>query len=172
MLGGLGMGGKGDAIVGALFFFGGLIITLVTYSSAEGGGSYVVAWGAILFGFIQMVRGLSNIDSGGEFDEPAYQHAGSGAPAQLIEGYLTAEDYPSRALRDEIEGTTIVGFTVDEAGNVGGVHVSTSSGDQSLDDASCKAVAERFRYEPARNASGHPVAEHRTQPIRWAVPRD
>lgn len=47
-----------NTVIGALFFFGGLFITFATYSAAEGGGSYVLAWGAILFGGIQMARGL------------------------------------------------------------------------------------------------------------------
>ena len=43
---------------GALWFVGGTVVTIATYSAASGGGRYVVAWGAILFGFIQMVSGL------------------------------------------------------------------------------------------------------------------
>ncbi len=50
-----------DMIYGGLWFFGGIIVTLVTYSSASGGGSYVVAWGAILFGGIQFFRGVANM---------------------------------------------------------------------------------------------------------------
>ena len=57
-----------NTIIGGLFFFGGLIITFVTYASAEGGGAYVVAWGAILFGGIQMFRGLAEGS-----DEPVQQ---------------------------------------------------------------------------------------------------
>lgn len=49
-----------DLVVGGLWLFGGLIVTGVTYSSASnGGGSYVVAWGAILFGGIQFLKGLA-----------------------------------------------------------------------------------------------------------------
>jgi len=51
---------KKDMLYGGLWFFGGLIVTIVTYSSASGGGRYVVAWGAIIFGGIQFFRGLSN----------------------------------------------------------------------------------------------------------------
>lgn len=47
-----------NIIVGGLFFVGGIIVTAVTYTSASEGGSYVVAWGAIIFGGIQMVRGF------------------------------------------------------------------------------------------------------------------
>lgn len=39
--------------LGALFCIGGIAITVVTMSAAEGGGTYVVTWGAILFGAIQ-----------------------------------------------------------------------------------------------------------------------
>lgn len=47
-------------LYGALWCIGGIVITVVTYSAASGGGTYVVAWGAIIFGFIQFVKGLSN----------------------------------------------------------------------------------------------------------------
>lgn len=47
-------------LVGAIFFIGGIIVTVVTYSNAIPGGTYIVAWGAILFGAIQFFRGLSD----------------------------------------------------------------------------------------------------------------
>jgi hypothetical protein len=48
-----------DMIYGALWCIGGTIVTIVTYSSASnGGGRYVVAWGAIVFGAIQFIKGL------------------------------------------------------------------------------------------------------------------
>ena len=46
---------------GALWFFGGLIVTGVSYSmasSSSGGGTYLVTWGAVIVGGIQMVKGL------------------------------------------------------------------------------------------------------------------
>lgn len=52
-----------DMLWGGLWFFGGLIVTFVTYSNASGGGSYMVAWGAILFGGIQFFRGVINSQS-------------------------------------------------------------------------------------------------------------
>ena len=44
--------------IGALWCVGGIVVTAVTYQVASGGGTYVVAWGAILFGAIQALRGL------------------------------------------------------------------------------------------------------------------
>lgn len=46
---------------GVLLLLIGLVVTLVTYSQASaGGGMYVVAWGPVVFGLIQIVRGLSS----------------------------------------------------------------------------------------------------------------
>jgi len=47
-------------IFGALWCFGGIAVTAMTYkaSANAGGGRFVLAWGAILFGGIQFFRGL------------------------------------------------------------------------------------------------------------------
>ncbi|KOS05532.1 hypothetical protein AM493_05410 [Flavobacterium akiainvivens] len=47
-----------DMLWGAVWCVGGIIVTAATYSAASGGGKYVVAWGAILFGGTRFVRGL------------------------------------------------------------------------------------------------------------------
>jgi hypothetical protein len=46
--------------LGLLWFVGGSLVTLLTYGAASsgGGGKYVIAWGAILFGGIQALIGL------------------------------------------------------------------------------------------------------------------
>lgn len=49
-----------DMLYGALWCIGGIIVTSVGYSSASGGGSYLVTWGAILFGALQFFKGLIN----------------------------------------------------------------------------------------------------------------
>ncbi len=51
------VGGK-NMLYGALWCIGGILVTALTYSAASSGGTYVVAWGAILFGGIQLLRGL------------------------------------------------------------------------------------------------------------------
>jgi len=49
--------GRKNMLYGALWCIGGIIVTAATYSAASPGGTYVVAWGAILFGAIQFFRG-------------------------------------------------------------------------------------------------------------------
>jgi hypothetical protein len=48
-----------DMLHGALWCVGGIVVTVATYAAASGGGAYVVAWGAILFGAIQFLRGAA-----------------------------------------------------------------------------------------------------------------
>lgn len=51
--------GKRNMLIGALWAIGGLVVTVATYSAASArGGTYVVAWGAVIFGGVQFVQGL------------------------------------------------------------------------------------------------------------------
>ena len=52
-----------DMLYGALWCIGGIIVTVASYSAASGGGTYIVTWGAILFGAIQFFKGLANSTS-------------------------------------------------------------------------------------------------------------
>jgi hypothetical protein len=49
-----------DKLHGALWAGGGLLVTVLTYSAAsEGGGGYVVTWGAMLYGAYRLIRGFA-----------------------------------------------------------------------------------------------------------------
>lgn len=48
-----------DMVVGAIWCVGGIVVTAATYSAvSQTGGTYFIAWGAILFGGIQFFKGL------------------------------------------------------------------------------------------------------------------
>lgn len=55
--------GKVMMFFGGFYFSVGALITLVTYSAASPGKIYVLAWGAMLFGVIQFIRGLIKANS-------------------------------------------------------------------------------------------------------------
>jgi hypothetical protein len=59
--------GMRDMAIGAVICIIGIVVTVGTLSAARsnGGGSYVVAWGAILFGAAQFLRGVVNWLKGG-----------------------------------------------------------------------------------------------------------
>jgi hypothetical protein len=53
--------GLGAMAQGALWCVGGLGVTAITFAMASGGGIYVVAYGAIIFGAVQFLRGLAYV---------------------------------------------------------------------------------------------------------------
>ena len=57
--GGAGAGVKNMVAGGALCIIG-ILITTVSYMAAAGGGTYVITWGAIVFGGVLFVRGLTD----------------------------------------------------------------------------------------------------------------
>ena len=48
-------------LYGGLWCVGGLLVTILTYGAASGGGRFIVAWGAIVYGGIQFFRGLNRL---------------------------------------------------------------------------------------------------------------
>ena len=68
------------------------------------------------------------------------------------------DNYPSAALRKEIEGTVAVRVTVGPDGRVSGCTVSGSSGSGDLDSAACDGMTRYARFEPALDAGGSPTS--------------
>ncbi len=48
-----------DMLYGALWCIGGTVVTFVSMAAAEGGGTYYMFWGAIIFGAVQFIRGAA-----------------------------------------------------------------------------------------------------------------
>ena len=67
------------------------------------------------------------------------------------------DNYPSAALRKEIEGTVAVRVTVGPDGRVSGCTVAGSSGSGDLDSAACDGMTRYARFEPALDAGGSPT---------------
>lgn len=49
--------GRKDMVIGGLMCVGGIIVTAASYGAAPAGGTYLVAWGAIVFGAFRFIRG-------------------------------------------------------------------------------------------------------------------
>ena len=51
-----------NMVVGGLWCVGGILVTALTYNAVKDtGGTYIIAWGAILFGGIQFLRGICQL---------------------------------------------------------------------------------------------------------------
>ena len=87
-----------------------------------------------------------------------------------LRSVFTADDYPSDALQNSEEGTVRARLDVDTAGLVMKCTIVQSSGHRSLDDATCKVIAERARFTPARDDSGTAVPDSvDTPPVTWRL---
>lgn len=97
---------------------------------------------------------------------------GIGQSAERVGGTLDGNrDYPRSARIAGIEGSVAVRFTVGTDGRVSGCRVIRSSASPDLDSTTCRLVERRFRYRPARNAEGRPVAETISRTFDWSLPR-
>lgn len=93
-------------------------------------------------------------------------------PARKIAGTLRSKDYP-KARRDDRNGKSVgVRFTVQPNGRATGCRVIRTSGSGEDDAITCRLIEQRFRYDPARNAAGTPVASQQQWFQRWWLERD
>ena len=96
---------------------------------------------------------------------------GGAARARRVSGSISgATDYPRAARRAGIEGSVSVRFTVGTDGAVSGCRVVRSSANAELEATTCRLIERRFRYEPARDAQGRPVAEVVSRTFDWLLP--
>ena len=96
---------------------------------------------------------------------------GGGTKAVWRSGAIRDRDYPREASRANAGGEVEVRFTIEASGRVSGCRVTRSSGDASLDETTCRLIEERFRFQPATNAAGQPVASRYGWRQTWWLER-
>ncbi len=84
--------------------------------------------------------------------------------------WANTNDYPSRALQQEREGTTGFRVTVGTDGRVIDCTITSSSGHPDLDAATCTNVKRRARFTPATQ-NGTPVQGTYSNRVRWQIPK-
>lgn len=95
--------------------------------------------------------------------------------------WITSDDYPSRALRQELQGTVAYTLTVSVNGRVQSCEMTknenptimTSVNDvPELNQATCRNITRRARFIPATDAKGRPLLANYSGRVRWALPYD
>jgi len=102
---------------------------------------------------------------------PRFQPKGA-APKGNPGNWATSNDYPSRALREEREGSTGFRVTVGTDGKVAECSVTRSSGSPDLDQATCDNIRRRARFTPATDGEGNPTTGSYSSTIRWVIPKE
>ncbi len=81
------------------------------------------------------------------------------------------EDYPMKAFEKSREGVTRFELLVGPNGRITDCKVTSSSGDEELDRATCFLAAKRVQFRPARDSDGQAVwGTYRSQAV-WALPQ-
>lgn len=83
--------------------------------------------------------------------------------------YVSNDDYPASALRNEESGTTGFRLTVGPNGRVTNCVVTSSSGSSALDSATCRIMRSRARFTPARDNRGNPTTDTVSSRITWRI---
>ena len=85
--------------------------------------------------------------------------------------WIAISDYPRDALRNDREGTTEFRLTVDTNGRVQNCEITVSSGYPDLDEATCKAMERRARFDAAKDSNGQKVQGSFASKVSWKIPR-
>jgi protein TonB len=86
--------------------------------------------------------------------------------------WFTTDDYPPRALREGAEGTVRIAWDINVEGRAENCHVVSSSGNEDLDEASCRVILRKGRYKPALDQNGNPIkVTNQQRTVRWQIPK-
>jgi len=91
-------------------------------------------------------------------------------PAESPGLWFSNDDYPAEARRHGEEGRVVIALDIGVDGRVRACRVTGSSGSASLDATTCALASRRGRYNPARSATGTPIASTVVLPgVRWRL---
>lgn len=93
---------------------------------------------------------------------------GGYSPPRWLRGEVKGSDYPRAAGAAGLGTTMTVRFTVEPSGRVSGCEAIESSDNPLLDEATCRAIERRYRYEPSRDAEGRPVPSMVVESHTWS----
>lgn len=85
--------------------------------------------------------------------------------------WVTSDDYRSTWILRGLEGTARFTLDVLPNGRVGACRITRSSGHNVLDEATCRLISRRARFEPARDPAGNATHGSYSSSIRWVLPQ-
>jgi len=83
--------------------------------------------------------------------------------------WITADDYPSKALRDRLSGIVRFRVDVDETGAVDGCIIQQALSSPAFREPTCKLIEKRARFAPAVGADGKPVRSYWGTSVEFAT---
>ncbi len=90
------------------------------------------------------------------------------APFTIGQPHMCMSEYPPDAVVERAQGTVLVRFIITAEGTTTNISVTESSGYTALDDAAVTCVG-KWRYGPAKNSAGEPIAVPNAAKIVWSM---
>lgn len=88
---------------------------------------------------------------------------------RLLNGRIKGSDIPDAILDIGFRGVVGVRYRVETNGRVTGCTIARSSGNTLMDQATCRAIEKRFRYDPWRDVAGRPVSSVVLREQQWDI---
>ena len=92
-------------------------------------------------------------------------------PLENPGNWVTVDDYPAEALKNDVAGITGFTLSVDASGIPTACNVTQSSGSALLDSTTCSLMLQRARFLPAMVA-GKPMHGSYTSQVKWVTSED
>ncbi len=86
--------------------------------------------------------------------------------------WVTSNDYPTEALRQELSGNVSFLLIIGKDGKPISCKIAHSSGVPMLDQQTCSLLERRAHFTPARDANGDGVAGVYLNRVRWVIPQE
>ncbi len=94
------------------------------------------------------------------------------SPRGAPQDWVTTDDYPARALREERGGSVGFHLTIGPDGRPSDCEVTSSSGSPDLDETACTLLKRRGRFTPATDGDGRPTTGAFNSRIKWVIPKE
>jgi protein TonB len=83
-------------------------------------------------------------------------------------GTIDDSFYPPSAIRNEESGTSVANFVIGADGRVASCNASGAT--PTLDAETCRQIL-KWRYKPALDSNGQPIAQPKSQRVTWRLPK-
>ncbi|MCH2487931.1 MAG: energy transducer TonB, partial [Erythrobacter sp.] len=84
--------------------------------------------------------------------------------------WISTDDYRSSWINREMTGTARFRLEIAANGRVTKCTITGSTGHAPLDQATCRLLEQRAKFQPARTGSGEPIAGSYESAVRWVLP--